>query len=133
MLNHPLYVMYMSGRMLRSGIVVAATILWMYLMGWPHTFAAEPSQLGPDNWPTTVEATVHDLLARTSAADKAYVKATKKEDLIQFHHGWGTGIRNYYGLWRGNEKLILAACGRPCHPDDASMKIIKAVWRELQK
>jgi Domain of unknown function (DUF6794) len=102
-------------------------------MGWAPTPAAEFDALGPDKWPSTVEGTVRDVLARISAADKAYVKATKTEDLIQFHRGWGTGIRNRYGLSRGNEKLILAACGHPCHPDDASMKIIEAVWRELQK
>jgi hypothetical protein len=41
-------------------------------------------------------------------------------------------IRNRYGLWRGNDKLILSACGQPCHPDDASMKIIEAIWEEFR-
>lgn len=65
-----------------------------------------------------------------SEADKAKVKASKKEDLILFHHGWGTSIRNEFGLWRGNEELM-----RDCHadhPDDASMVIIEAVWQRLQ-
>jgi hypothetical protein len=87
----------------------------------------------PDQWPTTVEDTVRDIVARMSTEDKEHVKTTKKEGLIQFHHGWGTSIRNYYGLWRGNERLILSACGRPCHPDDASMIIIEAVWQEPRK
>ncbi|WAC73759.1 hypothetical protein OU995_03190 [Roseateles sp. SL47] len=94
---------------------------------------AEEQELPPEKWPLTVSATVKDLLTRMSAESKATVKDTKKEDLILFHHGWGTGIRNYYGLWRGNQKLIQSACGKPCHPDDASMIIIEAVWAELQK
>ncbi|WP_456753598.1 DUF6794 domain-containing protein [Bradyrhizobium sp. USDA 4461] len=47
--------------------------------------------------------------------------------------GFGTWIRNRYGLWRGNDKLILSACGFRCHPEDASMKIIEAVWQAQHK
>lgn len=43
---------------------------------------------------------------------------------------------SYFALFEperwGNDKLILSACGRPCHPDDASMKIIEALWQALQ-
>jgi hypothetical protein len=96
-------------------------------------WAADDELLGPDKWPTSVAETVRDIVQRLPEKDKELVRTTKKEDLIKFHHGWGTGIRNYYGLWRGNDKLILSACGRPCHPDDASMLIIEAVWAALQK
>ena len=95
-------------------------------------FAAEPDELGPDKWPTTVQGTVKDILSRMSEKDKELVRNTKGGDLIMFHHGWGTGIRNYYGLWRGNKKLIESACGGSCQPDDASMIIIRAVWGELK-
>ena len=64
-------------------------------------------------------------------SDKKQVRETKREDLILFHHGWGTGIRNEFGLWRGNTNLM-ADCHAK-HPDDASMVIIKAVWERLQK
>jgi hypothetical protein len=96
-------------------------------------FADEPKGLGPDRWPTTVEATVKDILSTMPEKDKAEVRSTKFEDLIRFHRFWGMGIRNHYGLWRGNDKLIVAACGSPCHPDDASQKIIEAVWRKLNE
>ncbi|MWV13570.1 hypothetical protein F3I62_15820 [Pseudomonas sp. R-28-1W-6] len=94
--------------------------------------AQDEQNLGPDKWPTTVEATVADILASLSAEDKEMLRKNKKDELIMYHHGWGTGIRNYYGLWRGNEKLIESACGKGCHPDEASMVIIKAVWSSLQ-
>ena len=93
----------------------------------------EDDVLPPDRWPTTMSDVVSDILRRLPEKDKQLVKTTKKEDLIRFHHGWGTGIRNYYGLWRGNSKLIASACGKPCHPDDASMVIIETVWATLQK
>ena len=56
-----------------------------------------------------------------------------KTDLILFHHGGGTGIRNDFGLWRGNDKLI-GSCGKgqQVHPDSCSMLIIEAVWDLLQ-
>jgi hypothetical protein len=83
------------------------------------------------SWPRTVEQAVTNIVASMSAEDKQKVRATKKEDLIQYHHGWGTGIRNGFGLWRGNREL-LADC-KSQHPDGASMVIIEAVWERLQK
>jgi hypothetical protein len=82
-------------------------------------------------WPKTVDEAVATILADMKDAHKARVRDTKKEDLILFHHGWGTGIRNEFGLWRGNTNLM-AACHAD-HPDGASMVIIEAVWQRLQK
>jgi hypothetical protein len=117
----------------RPWIAAVAAIAWGCVACIHVAGAQQEPFLDPDQWPTSVEDTVRDLVARLSAEDKERVRATRKEDLIQFHHGWGTGIRNHYGLWRGNQKLIVSACGRPCHPDDASMRIIEAVWQALQK
>lgn len=97
-----------------------------------YAMATDREPPGPDQWPRTVEATVADLLSELSDEEKAKVRNTTKEDLIRFHHGWGTGIRNHYGLWRGNDELIESACGKECHPDEASMVIIEAVWTALQ-
>lgn len=113
-------------------ITIVLTALWLSCSSM--AIADETEVLGPNNWPETVDAVVQMVISRLPEADQALVKNTKKEDLIKYHHGWGTGIRNYYGLWRGNRKLLLSACDqKPCHPDDASMKIIEAVWERLQK
>jgi hypothetical protein len=106
---------------LRLITLASALALWLVFPG----FAAEPEGLGPDMWPTRVQDTVKDILTRMSEKDKELVRNTKRGDLIMFHHGWGTGIRNYYGRWRGNQKLIELACGKSCRPDDASMVIIR--------
>ena len=71
------------------------------------------------------------ILERLSREDRERVKGTPREDLGRFHHGWGTGIRNEFGLWRGNDAL-LADCGGGM-PDDCSMVIIEAVWERLQR
>ena len=95
--------------------------------------AEEVVEFDESNWPITTETVVNDIIHRMTDKEKETVKSTKCEDLIQFHHSWGMSIRNYYGLWRGNHQLILSACGQPCYPDDASMKIIESVWLKLQK
>ncbi len=99
----------------------------------PRFATAQEDVLGPDAWPTTVDGVVSDLIARLSPEDKEHIRNTPREDLIRFHSGWGTGIRNYYGLWRGNKQLIESACGKPCHPDSASQIIIEKVWEALRK
>lgn len=85
-------------------------------------------------WPRTLERAVDDIIEGLSVEDRDSIRSQSRDDLILYHHGWGTGIRNETGLWRGNHALLRAACdGEPCHPDDASMKIIEAVWERLQK
>ncbi len=90
-----------------------------------------PSEAERAAWPKTVDEAITNILADMSDVDKMQIRDTKKDDLILFHHGWGTGIRNEFGLRRGNKELMA-----DCHsedPDDASMVIIKAVWERLQK
>ena len=79
--------------------------------------------------PTTVQEVVEEIVEGMSEADKANVVNTSEDDLIMFHHGWGTGIRNHY-LYQ-NQALVRAT-GKE-HPDDASMVIIKAVWQALRE
>ena len=81
-------------------------------------------------WPRTVDESVNRIVAGMSGTDKEKVKATKRSDLIRYHHGWGMGIRNGFGLWKGNKDL-LTDCG-VSHPDDCSVIIIEKVWDRLQ-
>jgi hypothetical protein len=84
-----------------------------------------------DFWPKSVEEASEQVLVNMSEESKALVRTTPKKDLIQFHFGWGTGIRNGYGLWGHDNKALLEACGN-VHPEDCSMKIIEQVWERLQ-
>ena len=80
--------------------------------------------------PTTLEEIVEDIIKDMSEPDKANVVDTAEDSLIMFHHGWGTSIRNGYNLWK-NQALVRAIGAE--HPDDASMIIIKAVWKKLRE
>lgn len=84
-------------------------------------------------WPTTLEGAVNSQLSRLSPQDKAMVKATKKEDLVLYLHGWGNTIRRYYGLHGSNDQLLRSATGDRRDAGAATMKIIEGVWKELQK
>lgn len=83
------------------------------------------------SWPKTVDEAVARILSKMAEKEKQMVRDTPKEELIRFHHGWGTGIRNSFGLWRGNRALMDDCKAK--HPDEASMVIIEAVWLRLQK
>lgn len=84
------------------------------------------------------------LVGALSAPDKQRIRAMRKDDLIQFHFGWGMSIRNAFGLWGGNAALMRSCAewrygvGKGpdatfMHPDDASGVIIEAVWQRLRK
>ncbi len=107
----------------------AALLVGMGCHRTPRTTSAEMRAKHPE-WPLTLNDTVTRILSGMSETDKAAVRARKKNELIQYHHGWGTGIRNEFGLWHGNYSLLT-----DCHTDvadGASMVIIEAVWKRLQ-
>lgn len=81
--------------------------------------------------PKTVSEAVKILLERMSLENQEKIRNTPREDLILYHHGWGTGIRNDFGLWGKNFELLKDTGEQ--HPDNASMVIIEAVWEALQE
>ena len=80
--------------------------------------------------PTTLQEIVADFIENMSESLKATFKNTTEDNLIAFHSGWGKGIRNQYNLW--HDEVLVKALGAE-HPDDASMIIIKAVWKALRE
>jgi hypothetical protein len=83
----------------------------------------------------TFEGVVADILDRLTEQSKAVLRSTPANELIGFHHGWGTGIRNHYRLW-SNETLLASCAARAgygdfIHPDSASSLIIRAVWEAV--
>src|ERR1700722_13354904 len=121
-------------RRIKIGGVVLAFIVVITACIWFAT-RTETDEEWPTqaNWPVTVDEAVRDVLPRIPLYQKLEIAFMNKESLAFFHFGLGLQMRNRYGLWRGNEKLALSACGFRCHPDDVSMKILEAVWQELHQ
>tara|TARA_R110002033_G_scaffold81286_1_gene132089 strand:- start:99 stop:392 length:294 start_codon:yes stop_codon:yes gene_type:complete len=95
--------------------------------------AVESQQEKQAGWPVTCDSAVAKLAAQLPQSDKEELAAMKRGDLILLHHGFGTGIRNEFGLWGGNFALIKSCSGRRnAHPDDVSMIIIERLWDSLQ-
>lgn len=86
------------------------------------------------NYPKTIAEAVDRLLSTLSEEDKEAIKNTPKDDLISLHFGFGTDIRNAFGLWKKNEELLKACCPYYpiCEADEASGVIIDALWKKLK-
>lgn len=61
------------------------------------------------------------------------MKTGPEKDMVSYHHGLGTSLRNNWGLWQGsrlskwfNDKGIK-------HPDDMSGIILDSFWRHLNE
>lgn len=92
----------------------------------------------------TFDQIVDDIVSKMTDEDKIELSKLEAKDMIKFHHGVGTFIRNEYGLWRrdnpltamwfidtesGNEKFINNGIDdHPNHPDAISMNILYGVW-----
>lgn len=88
-----------------------------------------------EEFPKTFDSAVDHIIESLDKIDKSYIKSIPKYQLINFHFGWGTGIRNGLGLWGKNRGLIESCAKRigetSIHADDASMMIIDGVWDKL--
>lgn len=88
------------------------------------------------NWPTDCDEAAQIIFSGINDKSLKTLKKTEKSDLIRYHMGWGTGIRNSLGLWRGNDQLInscmLKEPNSQKHPDTVSMILIELVWSLVQ-
>lgn len=87
-------------------------------------------------WPSTVEEALI-LLKRLLPEERLTELASlPAEALAERHVDLGAFVREVFGLWAGNEALLRncahAPGAAPLHPDDASMAIIRRLWRELK-
>ena len=67
-----------------------------------------------------------------------FLKSTKDE-LVKYHHGLGTRIRNSCDLWKDAiddpwEPVIVNDTDySPDHPDSISMRVIEEVWKRARE
>ena len=91
----------------------------------------------PNNFPQTVVEAVDRLISELPRKDKTKIANMDEEDLIVLHFSLGMYIRDKFGLWSGNGKLMESCChvsgDDNLHEDDASSVIIKELRKELRK
>ena len=108
------------------------------LSGAPAQAADQPPKPGScphalKPLPRSVNRVVERIVKNIEPEFREKLLETKREDLVQFQVGWGTGIRDSLCLEAGNNnQLLRSACkGERCHPEEASMVIMEAVWDRL--
>jgi hypothetical protein len=86
--------------------------------------------------PKTVEETVDRLVVEMALKDKTTLANMEETDLIELHFSLGIHIRNKY-LYPQNDKLLEScrhkAGDKYLHWDQASMVIIKELWKKLRE
>lgn len=92
----------------------------------------------------TIDAVAADVISKLTPHDYAYIKRGTVEEARSMHHGFGTWIRNTYGLWHDNEltrawrenpegRRVRDGTDQSCdHPDAVSDSIIQRVWMMVQ-
>jgi hypothetical protein len=90
-----------------------------------------------NQYPKTVAEAVDILHANMTLNQEFTLAAMDEEDLIDLHFSLGHSIRDDFGLWTGNEALMESCrseSGNPdLHIDDASMVIVRALWKKVKK
>jgi len=91
--------------------------------------------------PQTVEEAVDFLLAGLPLKEKVTISRIEKGELSILQPTIGQYIRNEFGLWSGNDPLMMSCHSamkesgdqNPFHEDDASGIIISELWRRLKR
>jgi hypothetical protein len=97
--------------------------------------SSKPKQIKPLR-PKTVDETVDRLVVEMALKDKTTLANMEETDLIALHFSLGIYVRNNY-LYPGNNKLLEScrqkAMDKSLHWDQASMVIIKELWKRLKE
>jgi len=94
------------------------------------TPAPRPKALAPV--PTSLEEAFAMLEAKLSKPDLDRMRAGTEEEMVRYHHGLGTWMRNTWGLWGGSPFAKRLRSMGLRHPDDMSGAILDAFWSHLK-
>lgn len=83
--------------------------------------------------PVDLEDCFVELRRRLSQEVLRDMRDAKEQDMLGYHHGLGTGLRNDWGLWRGSRLSAYFNRLGIQHPDDMSGIILTSFWRHLHE
>jgi hypothetical protein len=81
--------------------------------------------------PENLEDALKELDNMLPSAAKEDIKIIKKSEMNNYHHGFGTYLRNSWGLWKGERLAKFFNSIGINHPDDMSGKVLDSYWDKL--
>ncbi len=81
--------------------------------------------------PKDLEDCFSQLDKKLTAKDRQIIASTSEEGLWEYHFGFGTGLRNEWGLWAHSRLAQYFEALGVDHPEEMSSIIIKSYWRRL--
>lgn len=110
------------------------TWIWtitLFSLGLAACAPRAPEASASTSWPGTVDEAVDRLLGELPADRVDWIRRIPKDAVIsQLYMGYGTGVRNQFGLWGGNDAL-LTSCGTD-DPEGCSSVILERLWDSVQ-
>ena len=89
-----------------------------------------------ENFPQTVDQAVEKFLVKLSLRDKTIIANIPEENLLDLPNFLEENLRNEFRLWLTNPRLLNSCRSKAEKEDlgeiDASLVIVKALWRKLQ-
>lgn len=105
-----------------------------YTVFFKQSDEAHPELSKLPRQPKSKEEAVSVLKQKLSEEDLNKLGDSTRDNLVKYHFGLGTYIRNAFGIWGGNKALWDDLTGgEPMHPDNLSGIIIEALWVDLKK
>jgi hypothetical protein len=121
----------------RFGIAIALAISIATLSGLaesgPESIELEPTlnSEGEIKIPKDLPAALTELRKMLPPELLSRMQANPEDDMILYHHGLGTWLRNNWGLWKGSQLSEYFNQLGIFHPDDMSGIVLDSMWREL--
>jgi hypothetical protein len=84
--------------------------------------------------PAIIVETIDQIVAGLPEEGRKEIAAMSgADDMVKYHHGWGTGLRNSLGLWGDSELANAFKEIGVWHADDMSGILMDSVWRRVNK
>jgi hypothetical protein len=100
----------------------ALVIAGLLLLGCGHARPHSPEDL---------DAAIAELDATLDAETILYIRQLERDDLSELHFGFGTSLRNRWGLWQGGRLARWFRRHGISHPEMISQAVIVAYWMHL--
>jgi len=121
------------GLLARCGALLLVTIVCTTACGSDPSGPgdATPAPLAEAEPPATLGEAIAALRRLIPAEELEQMRSGSEENMLAYHHGLGTSMRNSWGLWSDGPLARDFNRLGVHHPDDMSGIILDSLWRDL--